>query len=338
MLERVLAHGGMGKVYVARQEGAGRQVAIKVVLTDAEELSADALQRFELEAQAVARLKHAGIVKVIQFGLHRGLPFLAMDLIEGESLKARIGRSEPYGPRPAAQLLAALARAIQHAHDQGILHRDLKPANVLLDSEGRARITDFGLARDMLETRERLTRTGQMMGTPAYMPPEQADGDLPNIGPRSDVYSLGAILYAVLTGRPPFVGENALNIVYKVLTQEVAPPNTDPALRAICLVCLAKRPKQRYASAELLADDLDRYLRGEPVLARPPHAPLGEAPRRAICVARPRLDTGGRSRGLEARARRRGHQEDGVGRRHPESRHRGRSLVGQETPAAQRAS
>jgi serine/threonine protein kinase len=271
-IQRELGRGGMGVVYLARHRELGRDVALKVTL-EAHTLGAEALRRFEIEAQAVARLRHPGIVVLHELGVHGGRPFMAMDYVKGETLAARLRRAGPIDPQEAARLALALAEAVEHAHQQGILHRDLKPANILLDEESRPRITDFGLAKDLCASKDELTRTGQLLGTPAYMPPEQADGRKQAIGPHSDVYALGACLYAMLTGEPPFKGATALNVVNKVLTQDPSPPSermqgVPAALDAVCLKCLAKDPAERYPSAAALATDLSGYLADGGVEAR----------------------------------------------------------------------
>ncbi len=271
-IERELARGGMGVVYLAHSTTLDRKVALKMLLAGAF-ASQGARERFLIEAQATARMRHPNIVGVHQVGDHEGNPYLAMDFIEGESLAARIKREEPLEPRESARICERLAQALVHAHSHTILHRDLKPANVLLSPAGEPVLTDFGLAKTQ-EGSEGITVSGQVMGTPAYMPPEQANGDLDQIDRRSDVYSLGATLYEALTGRPPFEGSSPVNIIAKVLRQEPQPPSRlraglDPDLETICLKCLEKEPERRYASALALADDLGRFLRQEPILARP---------------------------------------------------------------------
>jgi hypothetical protein len=250
----------------------GRLVAIKQVLSTA----SDGMRaRFGAEAKALARLDHPHIVPIHEAGVFDGEPYMIMDLIEGESLKAKIGREGPLPERLAAELTRALAEALAHAHERSILHRDLKPENVLLDGSGRPLITDFGLAKDLSEERERLTRTGQVVGSPAYMPPEQADGDVRAIDERSDVYSLGATLYTMLTGRLPFEASGVFQILALVLADAppVSPrvhrPDLAPDLEAVCLRAMEKDADLRYPSAQALADDLARTLAGEPTVARP---------------------------------------------------------------------
>jgi serine/threonine protein kinase len=270
-VERELARGGMGVVYVARHAELGRRVALKLMLGELAE-GDEMARRFALEGQAVARLRHPNVVTIHELGVHRGQPYQAMELIEGESLKARLSREGPLPLLEAAACVEAVSRGVAAAHAQGILHRDVKPANVLREAgSGRVLLTDFGLARDEESARDRLTRTGEILGTPSYMPPEQAGGA--RLGPAADVYSLGATLYALVCGQAPFVGA-PLNVITALLTQPPSPPRAlradlDPDLERVILLCLEKDPQDRYASAEALADDLARYARGEPVAARP---------------------------------------------------------------------
>jgi tetratricopeptide (TPR) repeat protein len=270
-VERELARGGMGVVFVAVHRELGRRVALKLMLAGAGASEED-VQRFHLEAQAVARLRHPNIVGIHDVGVEDGQPYFAMDLIEGESLKERIEREGPLPAKDAARVVASLARALEYAHTNAILHRDVKPANVLLNAAGEPVLTDFGLARDA--NRDGMTVTGQALGTPAYMPPEQAAGELERIDRRADVYSLGATLFEALTGQPPFSGGTAINIVHKVLTKEASAPGSlrkglDRELDTITLKCLEKEPEGRYLSAGRLADDLEHYLRDEPIQAVP---------------------------------------------------------------------
>ncbi len=274
-IERELARGGMGVVYLARHEALDRRVAVKVLLAG-DHASRAQLERFAIEARTAARLRHPHIVGIHEVGEDDdGRPFLVMDLIEGRSLRDRIRGDGPLPPRDAAAIAEKLARALSYAHERAVLHRDLKPANVLLDdASGEPLLTDFGLAKEV-ERSQGITASGQAMGTPAYMPPEQAEGRPDRIDRRADVYSLGATLYEMLTGRPPFVGESVLELIQAVLTRDPPPPSRlraglDRDLETICLVCLAKEPEARYGSAEALADDLRRYLRHEPIAARRP--------------------------------------------------------------------
>ena len=272
----------MGVVYVATSLKLGRRVALKVQLAQPGTPEGD---RFEIEARAAARLSHPNIVSIFEVGEDAGRPFLAMELIEGESLRDRILAQGPLEDDAAAGLGAKMADALYYAHTRAILHRDIKPHNILLDPSGEPQLTDFGLAKQVDSEEQGLTKTGQMMGTPAYMPPEQADGDLDLVDRRADVYSLGATLYEALTGRPPFQGQTAMMIVYKVLREDPEPirklrPQVDADLETIVLKCLEKDLEQRYASAKELGDDLRRYLAGEPIEARPVGL-LGRLSRRA---------------------------------------------------------
>jgi tetratricopeptide (TPR) repeat protein len=266
----VLGKGGMGVVYEALQCRANRVVALKTIRGEAD-LRPDQLERFRFEVQAAARLRHPNIVRVYEVGEVDGRPYFSLELLAGGSLKARLADA-PMAPRPAAELLAALALAVDAAHAAGIVHRDLKPSNVLFDTEGTPNVTDFGLAK-RLESEEGQTLTGQVMGTPCYMAPEQARGDNRAVGPAADIYSLGAILYEMLTGRPPFKGATSSETIYLVISQDPpAPSRLQPRvprdLETICLKCLRKEPWRRYETARMLADDLRRFLAGQPVRAR----------------------------------------------------------------------
>jgi serine/threonine protein kinase len=264
-----LGRGGMGVVYKAYEPALNRLVALKMVLPGALPDAAE-LARFQSEAAAAARLQHPHIVKVHRVGVQDGRHFYSMDLIEGASLAQRVSEG-PLPGRVAARYLACVARAIHHAHQQGILHRDLKPGNILVDKGDRPHVTDFGLAKQLSADRGQ-TRTGAVLGTPSYMAPEQAVGSK-ELGPATDTYGLGALLYELLTGRPPFRGETPLDTLMQVIEHEPAPPrllnpHVDRDLETICLKCLSKRPADRYASAEALAEDLERYLAGESIRAR----------------------------------------------------------------------
>jgi serine/threonine-protein kinase len=270
LLEEI-GRGGMGVVYKARQRTLNRIVALKLILTGARATAAE-IKRFRTEATAAATLQHPNVVAIHEVGEHEGQNYFSMDYIEGKSL-AEVIRRTPLPGEQAARYVKTVAQAIHYAHGRGILHRDLKPHNVLIDGTGEPRITDFGLARH-IESDSDLTVSGAVLGTPSYMPPEQAGGKRKEIGPASDVYSLGAILYDALTGRPPFRADTPADTLYQVVNEEPAPPRLlNPKvprdLDTICLKCLAKAPAQRYASADDLADDLGRFLRQEPIQARP---------------------------------------------------------------------
>lgn len=269
-LQEELGRGGMGIVYRAWQPSLQRNVAVKLILRGTL-ASADEQARFQAEAEAAGRLQHPHIVPIYEVASHNGQCYFSMQLVEGSTLAERLAEG-PLPAREAAQLMAVVARAIHYAHTQGIIHRDLKPANILLDAAGEPHVTDFGLAKQ-LDAGASLTRTGAVLGTPAYMAPELASGDRGLIGPPCDVYSLGTILYALLTGRPPFQGPSPVDTVLMVLEQDPLPPRLlnrklDRDLEMIVLRCLQKPPELRYASAAALADDLEAYLHDEPIAAR----------------------------------------------------------------------
>jgi len=269
-LQEELGRGGMGVVYRAWQPSLQRNVAVKLILRG-DLASVDDQARFQAEAEAAGRLQHAHIVPIYEVASHHGQCYFSMQLVEGTTLAERLTEG-PLPAREAAQLMATVARAIHYAHTQGVIHRDLKPANILLDVAGKPHVTDFGLAKQ-LDAGASLTRTGAVLGTPAYMAPELASGDRGLIGPQCDVYSLGTILYALLTGRPPFQGPSPVDTVLMVLEQDPLPPRLlnrklDRDLEMIVLKCLQKPPELRYASASALADDLDAYLQDEPISAR----------------------------------------------------------------------
>jgi WD40 repeat protein/tRNA A-37 threonylcarbamoyl transferase component Bud32 len=270
-----LGRGGMGVVYKARQIKLNRLVALKMILAGAH-AGPTQLARFRTEAEAVARLQHPNVVQIYEIGEHGGLPFFSLEFVDGGSLSDKLAEA-PLAARPAAELVAALARAVDAAHRQGIVHRDLKPANVLLTAAGAPKVTDFGLAKKLDDEDAGPTRSGAIMGTPSYMAPEQAEGKTQETGPAADTYALGAILYETLVGRPPFKAATMLDTLHQVRSQEPPPPrqmlpNLPRDLETICLKCLQKEPHKRYASAGELADDLGHWLAGEPIRARPTSA------------------------------------------------------------------
>jgi len=269
-LHKVLGRGGMGIVYRARQISLNRPVALKMLKSDVL-ATEDERRRFQNEAEAVALLDHPHIVPILEVGEHEGRRYFSMKLIAGSSLERKL---EEYAsdPKAAARLLATVAEAVHHAHQRGILHRDLKPANILLDDRGRPHVTDFGLAK-RVEGDSEMTQSGAILGTPAYMSPEQASGRRGAVTTASDVYGLGAVLYALLAGRAPFVGDTVMDTIQQVRERAPVPPSklnhrTPSDLEVICLKCLEKDAARRYGSAQALADDLHRYLAGEPITAR----------------------------------------------------------------------
>jgi len=266
-----IAHGGMGIVYRARHRALNREVALKLLLAGAF-ASPEFVRRFQREAAAAAGLRHPHIVGVYEVGEVGGQPFLAMEYVAGKTLAERV-RDHPLPAREAARYLQTVAEAVQHAHDHGLLHRDLKPSNVLVDRDDQPRVTDFGLAKQMDGSTD-LTVTGQMLGSPNYLSPEAALGHEAQLTPASDVYSLGATLYHLLTGRPPLLAGSLAETLVQVREQTaIAPRLLNPAIPAdletICLKCLEKEPAHRYAAAQELADELGRWRRGEPIHARP---------------------------------------------------------------------
>ena len=262
-----LGRGGMGIVYKARQLSLNRIVAVKMIL-QGRLAAADDVERFQLEAQAAAKLKHPHIVVVHEVGKHGDQHFFSMEYVEGQSL-AELARKGPLPPKRAALYVQQVAEAVHFAHQNGVLHRDLKPSNVLIDSLGRARVMDFGLARHV-DRSQRLTITGQILGTPTYMAPEQITNRKGELGPACDVYGLGTLLYELLTGHPVFKGRDQFETLLLVLEVEPSSPrqlnpNVPRELELICLKCLEKAPQQRYASAEDVANDLARYLSGDSI-------------------------------------------------------------------------
>ncbi len=286
-----LGHGAMGVVYKARQTSLGRIVALKMILAGAH-ARPEMIARFRSEATAIARLQHPNIVQVYEVGEHDGLHFLTLEFVNGPTLdKVLAGAPQP--SRPAAELVETLARAVAAAHQRGIVHRDLKPGNVLLsrpqadasttgrhdspaqDLYGIAKITDFGLAKQLDDESggSDQTRTGVIVGTPSYMAPEQARGEKNEIGPAADIYALGVILYEMLAGRPPFRASTALETMRQVVSEETLAPSqyqryVPRDLETIALKCLQKDPRKRYPTALALADDLQRYITGQPIQAR----------------------------------------------------------------------
>jgi tRNA A-37 threonylcarbamoyl transferase component Bud32 len=276
LLEEI-ARGGMGVVYKARQRALNRVVALKMILAGSHASTSD-VARFKREAESAAHLDHPGIVPVHEIGERNGLPFIAMGFVDGPSLADRLARG-PLLPSEAVAIVSSVAAAVQYAHEHGVIHRDLKPANILLDRVGGPRVTDFGLAK-RASVESGLTVTGQILGTPSYMPPEQAEGKSDLVGPAADIYALGAVLYAALVGRPPFQAASPMETLIQVVSREPVPPRhlnaaVDRDLETIVLKCLEKLPDRRYASAADLGADLKRYVHGEPIVARGSNVPYG---------------------------------------------------------------
>ena len=267
-----IGRGGMGVVYKARQIGVRRTVALKLILAG-DHAGRDRYERFQAEAETVGRLAHPNIVQIFEVGNADGRPYLSLEYIEGGGLDQKLSGT-PLPPREAAALLTIICDAIQHAHARGVVHRDLKPANILLTVDGVPKVSDFGLAKRLFDDQSGQTASGAMLGTPSYMAPEQALGNSRDSGVAADVYALGAILYEMLTGRPPFRGASLLETLEQVRLQEPVPPRQlvgklPRDLETICLKCLQKHPAHRYASAADLADDLRRFLDHQPIHARP---------------------------------------------------------------------
>src|SRR4029077_21003278 len=270
-VEAELGHGGVGVVYRAWHLRLHRRVALKMLLAGARAQPAER-ERFLREAEAVGGLRHPNIVQVYEAGDVNGQTYFTMELVEGGSLAQQI-QGVPQPVRKAAALVATLADAVHAAHQSVIVHRDLKPSNILLTADGTPKVTDFGLAR-RLQGGGALTLSGVPMGTPSYMAPEHAQGQREAAGPAADVYGLGAILYELLTGRPPFRAATAAETLQQVTSQEPAPPSrlndkVPRDLEIICLKCLHKEPQRRYSTAAALAEDLGRFLQGEAIAARP---------------------------------------------------------------------
>jgi tRNA A-37 threonylcarbamoyl transferase component Bud32 len=277
LLEEI-ARGGMGVVFKARQVSLDRIVALKMILSGQLANETD-VRRFYQEAQTAANLQHPNIVAIHEVGQHEGQHYFSMDYVEGHSL-AELVRDHPLPPRQAVRYVRVIAEAVHFAHGRGVLHRDLKPSNVLIDAQGEPRVTDFGLAK-RIDRDASLTATGAVVGTPSYMPPEQASGKRGRLGPASDVYALGAVLYELVTGRPPFRAATAMDTLLQVLEAEPASPRLlNPAisrdLETVILKCLAKDPARRYASAGELGEDLQALLDGRPVRAGGALVPQGE--------------------------------------------------------------
>ena len=269
LLEEI-GRGGQGVVFRARQKSLNRTVALKVISLG-QWASKAHLKRFRLEAEAAAKLEHPGIVPIHEVGERDGSCYFSMKFVEGGQLD-EVARREPIPIRRAVELIAKVARTVHYAHEHGILHRDIKPGNILLDAKGEPHLTDFGLAR-LVESESSVTHTLDVLGTPSYMAPEQAVGNNAAVSSVTDVYGIGAVLYQLLTGHPPFAGGTTYETIKLLLDTEPRPPRSlnpkiDRDLSTICLKCLEKDPKRRYSSALALAEDLERWLKHEPIQAR----------------------------------------------------------------------
>lgn len=265
-----IARGGMGVVFLARQKQLNRVVALKMILAGGF-ATEDEIRRFLAEAESAASLNHPGIVQIFEVGCVQGQHFFSMEYVAGKSLAERL-TTGPLMPQEAAQIIATACDAVEFAHSNGIVHRDLKPANVIVDETGNPHITDFGLARRDNVSLD--TEVGELMGTVSYVPPEQASGEVDSVGPLSDIYSLGATLYSLIAGHPPFHSPSVADTIMQVINQEPVPlrklnSSTPRDLETICEKCLEKSPARRYPSAASLAEDLRRYLGNEPIFARP---------------------------------------------------------------------
>jgi serine/threonine protein kinase len=262
----------MGIIYRARQRNLNRIVALKMILSGAIAAPED-VKRFYTEAEAAASLEHSNIVPIYEIGEHEGQHFFSMALVDGKSLAEPL-KNGPLGAKEAAEIMSKVSDAIDYAHSKGIIHRDIKPANILIDAKGEPKITDFGLAR-IDEGDSILTRTGLILGTPSFMPPEQASGKVRDIGAHSDVYSIGATLYCLLTGQAAFQGSSPLETLNMVLNEPAKEPRSivpsiPKDLQTICMKCLEKKPQDRYPTAGAVSKDLHCFLNGEPITARPP--------------------------------------------------------------------
>ena len=267
-----IARGGMGVVYKAQHRHLNRPVALKMILAG-QFASEQDIQRFQREAEAAAKLDHPSIVPIHEIGQIGNHHYFSMKLVEGGSLASELSRLRA-DVRQCIEMLVKVARAVHYAHQRGILHRDLKPANILLDEHDQPMVTDLGLARELDSTDRSITQTGAVVGTPAYMPPEQAAGDK-DVTTSADIYALGAIMYELLTGQPPHSGETPMSVLMKVMNEEPKSPRSidnkiDRTLEVVCLKCLERDPAKRYTSAAALADDLENWLAGRPVSVRPP--------------------------------------------------------------------